>query len=536
MPKVSVIIPSYNHEKFVAEAIQSVLNQTYQDFEIVITDDGSTDNTVNVIKQFTDPRIRLFCFTINRGAAVAANNCLKEARGEFIAMLSSDDVFAIEKLEKQAKFLDEHLEMGAVLSYAHIIDEDGNDFTQEKHAYKEIFIQYNRNRFKWLNRFFFQGNCLCHPSALIRKKCYEDVGQYDERFAQLPDFDFWIRLCMKYEIHVMPEELIKFRIRDNEANASGNKPEAKIRLEIEHKQILKNYFSAEVRRYFSEIFPEAGLEINNEDDGEAIDLKIAMLAIQVGNRAYQCFGIDKLYDLLAIENNLNKNLKIECDLDAASLIKVTGQYDVFGIVSAEKLHLQIGQMQSDLEYLHSQLQLTEAELKVSRVVIQEQQVELERSHSQLQQTQAELERSQSQLQQTQAELERSHSRQQETQAELERSQSQLQQTQAELERSQSQLQQTQAELERSQSQLQQTHVELERSHSRQQETQIELENLRYEPEQSQLGWEKAQIQLRQAQNGWERAQTIITAMESSKFWKLRKIWFRIKRSSGLSSK
>lgn len=507
MPKVSVIIPSYNHEKFVAEAIQSVLNQTYPDFEIVITDDGSADNTVNIIKQFTDPRIRLFCFPKNRGAAVAANNCLRESRGELIAMLSSDDVFAVDKLAKQVNFLQEHAEVGAVFSYAQIIDEYGDDFAQENHFYKQIFIQNNRNRFEWLNHFFFKGNCLCHPSALIRKKCYEDVGKYDERFAQLPDFDFWIRLCMKYEIYIMPEELIKFRIRDNEANASGNKPEARIRHEIEQKQILHNYFSPEIRRDFSEIFPEAGLEINNEDDAESIDLQIAILAIKAGTPTHQCLGIDKLYDLLNSKNNYNEKLKIKSDFEVTNLIKITGQYDIFNNVSKEKLYLQIGQMQSELEYLHSQLQLTQAELEDSQVIIQEKQTALERSHAQIQVIQAKLEYSPIQLRQTEAELEEVQSELQQTQVELGLSQTKVKKIKAELECKPIKLQKAEVKLDNLQCQLQQKTCEL-------QQAEAELKSLH------------CQLQESQAELG--RSQITIAAIETSKFWQLRILWFKFR--------
>ena len=199
MPRISVIVPSYSHERCVAESIQSVLDQTYEDFEIIITDDGSTDGTVREIRKFRDTRIKRFCFEKNQGACVAANNCLKEASGEYIAMLSSDDAFLPDKLEKQVTFLDRHPETAAVFGYAEMIDEDGNKFTDETHFYYNIFNQPNRNRHEWLHYFFYKQNCLCHPSVLIRKKCYEDIGSYDERLAQLPDFDFWVRLSLKYK-------------------------------------------------------------------------------------------------------------------------------------------------------------------------------------------------------------------------------------------------------------------------------------------------------------------------------------------------
>jgi ubiquinone/menaquinone biosynthesis C-methylase UbiE/peptidoglycan hydrolase CwlO-like protein len=200
----------------------------------------------------------------------------------------------------------------------------------------------------------------------------------------------------------------------------------------------------------------------------------------------------------------------------------------------------------DLFQAHSQAQLQQiqAELERSQSQLQQTQVELERSHAQLQQTQAELERSHAQLQQTQAELERSHAQLQQTQAELERSHAQLQQTQAELERSHAQLQQTQAELERSHAQLQQTQAELERSHAQLQQTQAELErfqvqlqkpNEEYENKFDYVyqEWQETQKLLQQAQSEWRQTQDMIQAMETSKFWKLRQIWFQFKRTIGL---
>jgi len=123
MPKITVAIPSYNHEKYIAHAIRSVLEQTFQDFEIVITDDGSSDETLQVIREFTDPRIRIYCNEKNCGASAAMNNCIQQAKGEYIAILNSDDLFSPDKLEKQVDFLDKNPEIGAVFGYAQIIDD-----------------------------------------------------------------------------------------------------------------------------------------------------------------------------------------------------------------------------------------------------------------------------------------------------------------------------------------------------------------------------------------------------------------------------
>jgi glycosyltransferase involved in cell wall biosynthesis len=116
--KVSVIMTSYNHEQFVAAAIQSVLDQTFHDWELVIRDDGSTDGTSQVIASFDDPRIRYLGSGSNLGASLSANVCIEAARAPYVAILCSDDIFLPEKLARQVEFLDEHPEVAALFSNA----------------------------------------------------------------------------------------------------------------------------------------------------------------------------------------------------------------------------------------------------------------------------------------------------------------------------------------------------------------------------------------------------------------------------------
>jgi glycosyltransferase involved in cell wall biosynthesis len=333
MPRVSVIIPSYNHEKYVAEAIQSVLDQTYQDFEIVITDDGSSDSTVSIIKSFTDPRIKLFCFPKNQGAAVAANHCIAEAKGEFIALLNSDDAFVPEKLEKQVQFLDRNSKMGAVFSYAQFINEDSDDITHTNHLYQEIFLQKNRSRFDWLKYFFYHGNCFCHPSILIRRECYSKVGCYDPRFAQLPDFDFWIRFCQEYDCFILAENLVRFRIQKSQINASGDRPEVWNRFSFELPIILEQYLNPEVLENFTKIFPEAiedmELCINGLENKNLIKFLIARLALASKISAVQYFGISTIYRIFSDNKESLKEIKELYSFDFVDLIDLAGKQSVF---------------------------------------------------------------------------------------------------------------------------------------------------------------------------------------------------------------
>ena len=355
MPKVSVIIPSYNHEKYIAEAIQSVLDQTFQDFEIVIVDDGSADSTVNEIKKFRDPRIRLFTLKKNQGAAVAAKKCIAEAKGEYIAMLSSDDIFLQDKLEKQVKFLDMRQDIGAVFTYAHIIDEDGNEFRDENNFYLHIFNQPNKSRFEWLNYFFYKMNCLCHPSVLIPKKIYDEIGYYDLRFAQLPDFDLWIRLCMKSDIYILPEKLIKYRIREGDQNASGSRPEVLIRTSWELIQILDNFLTIKNIDEFVNVFPEIK-KLDEQIDAELIPYYLAQFAISVKYAPYQIFAINTLYKLLA-NKALSRKVKAKFNFTIIDFIKLTGTSDTlnfYGIHSRDILMQKKGEQVKSLNTLVDQ--------------------------------------------------------------------------------------------------------------------------------------------------------------------------------------
>jgi glycosyltransferase involved in cell wall biosynthesis len=326
MPRVSVIIVSFNHEKYITEAIRSVLDQTFQDFEIIIVDDASADGTVGKIKEFTDPRITLFASQKNQGTSLAANKCIEHARGEYLAHCGSCDVFLPDKLEKQVSFLDEHPDIGAVFAYAHIINETGSILPDVNSSYYNIFIQPNRSRDQWLNHFFYQGNCICGPSSLIRRKCFQDIGYYDVRFAELSDLDFLIRLCMKYKIHILPEKLIMFRAMIREADASGNRTLGRTRRRWEREQILTNFLSIRSADELCRIFP-AVREFKAILEDDLISFFIATLALETNSPAHHRFAIDVLFDLLG---NAVTAQKLEQQIGFAldDFIRLTGDLDL----------------------------------------------------------------------------------------------------------------------------------------------------------------------------------------------------------------
>ena len=329
MPLVSVIMPSYNHAKFIDAAIQSILDQTFQDYEIVITDDCSTDNSIEKIKKFTDPRIRLFHFAVNQGAASAANNSIREAQGKYIALLNSDDVFVPDRLEKQVRYLEEHPEIGAVFGQIELIDEEGRILDDKSHLYNTLFLQDNRSRQEWLRYFFYHGNCLCHPTMMIRRACYDSVGLYDERMAGLPDFDLWVRLTMKYEINILPDVLLRFRLLNREMNASAPRPDVLIGGEIERIQVLKRFLAIPDIDTFERIFPQVKgqLAVGWEN---LIPYVLAKLAIEVKLPGHQYFAIDTMFTLLADER-LASRIREKFDYTYSDLIVDARRYDIFNL-------------------------------------------------------------------------------------------------------------------------------------------------------------------------------------------------------------
>lgn len=206
-PLVSIILPSYNHGKYIGEAIESVLKQDFGDFEFLISDDASLDNTAEIIKKYNDPRIKAHFFKCNQGATLNGGYLLNQVKGKYVALINSDDVWLPNKLSTQVKFMESHPEYGACFTWAKLIDENGEDIK----AKDLVFNQPNRTQGGWLEYFFTKGNCLCHPSMLIKSEAYQVVGSYNLAMRQLPDFDMWVRLAKKYPIHIITDVYVAHR-------------------------------------------------------------------------------------------------------------------------------------------------------------------------------------------------------------------------------------------------------------------------------------------------------------------------------------
>ena len=242
-PTVSVIIPTYNRANLVAKAIKSVLSQTYQDFEIIVIDDGSTDNTEEIIRGFKDKRVKYIKkYKENKGSSVARNIGIKVARGKYIALLDSDDEWLPEKLDKQIKVIkNEFPEVGVVCSWSYNIDKKGNYISKRYLPKKDGYIYED----------LLSTNPISVPTVLIKKECFNRVGLFDDLLNAQEDWDMWIRIAKYYRFALIKVPLVKYRLHPNQISKNL---EVKIitanRILVKYANELKKRPDAHSKHYF----------------------------------------------------------------------------------------------------------------------------------------------------------------------------------------------------------------------------------------------------------------------------------------------
>ncbi len=201
IPKVSVVIPAYNAMRFLPHTVESVLAQTLQDFEVLIVDDGSKDNTASWAAAHPDPRVKLVSRP-NGGAAAARNTGVAAARGEYVAFLDADDLWQPTKLEKQVARMEADPEVGLVDTWISYINAAGEPIgkVMTQHLEGDVWaqmVEYNLVR--------------CGSTPLVRRRLFGEVGTFDESFRYAEDWEMWIRITARYRFAVVKEPLAAYR-------------------------------------------------------------------------------------------------------------------------------------------------------------------------------------------------------------------------------------------------------------------------------------------------------------------------------------
>jgi len=228
-PTVSVIIPTYNRFSFIGQAIASVLSQSFMDFEIIVIDDGSTDDTELVVREITDPRL-VYIRQENRGRSHARNFALFLARGRYIAFLDSDDLYLPNKLSLQVNYLNSHPNVDMLYTSAYCIDAVGNELDVNYIAsvsgriYKSIA--------------FFCPVTITLPTVMVRREIFSAVGGFDEKMDRFEDTDMWRRISKVAYIEALPEFTCKLRTHSDNILGAQNPDQIMASLDYYAKKII----------------------------------------------------------------------------------------------------------------------------------------------------------------------------------------------------------------------------------------------------------------------------------------------------------
>ena len=202
--KVSIIMGVYNGSRYIRDSIDSIINQTYKNWEFIICDDCSSDNTIDIIQEYmkNDSRIKLIKNDKNIGLAATLNKCLGQCTGEYIARQDDDDISLPERLEKQVKFLEQNTQYDLVGSRAYLIDKDNNIWGKSKLPTEKP---------ESIN--LLHGPCFIHPTIMIRKIVIDELNGYNEKALRVEDYDLWFRFfANNFKAFNMQESLIKYRL------------------------------------------------------------------------------------------------------------------------------------------------------------------------------------------------------------------------------------------------------------------------------------------------------------------------------------
>jgi len=273
--KVSVCIPVYNGSRYIGESIDSVLAQTYEDFDLIVCDNCSTDNTGEIVRSYHDKRITYTRNKENLGLVGNANRCLELAKGEYICIWHHDDIMLPDNLQRKVDFLDQNPKVGFVHSNLIRIDDFGETIAPQiwGKASKRDYIE---DGLTLLNNYLSKlhlGARIFIGAVLARRECYEKVGGFNPQFPHTNDSEMWIRMMLFYNVACIGTPLLKYRIHSISASSKWGEYNSLPYLK-EHYQVAESVFN----KYANEI-PQLNILKSNTF------LSFGMRAIQLANIA-----------------------------------------------------------------------------------------------------------------------------------------------------------------------------------------------------------------------------------------------------------
>jgi glycosyltransferase involved in cell wall biosynthesis len=289
-PLISVVFLCYNHEEYVKEAIESILAQTIQDFELIVVDDGSTDRTADIVRSFANNRIR-FVSQKNHGPGHAGGRAISMARGKYIAAMSGDDRSMPSRFEHQIRHL-ESTQADISFCRPKLIDSKGRALPDS--AWPIFYKREFTTQEELYRLLFFKGNFLCATSAMFRRTIPDKYGWVHCGLLQLQDYDLWVRLAPQVRFYLSDERVFEYRIIDNDGNLSHQKN--KWRDLYERTLVMRRFFEFASPDFIKGAFPEIDGQFTTSGTVE-FDAAVAKLFLLHKSPSIRRLGIERLVSI-----------------------------------------------------------------------------------------------------------------------------------------------------------------------------------------------------------------------------------------------
>lgn len=261
IPKVSVVLAVYNGATFISEAVESILNQTFSDFELIVINDGSSDDSEKILNFFNDPRIIRIKNERNLGLILSLNAGIKIARGEYIARMDADDISVPNRLEKQVEFLENNKNIGVLGTAVYRIDKKGS-------VISELIQPLSHEAIVWKMCF----ECaLIHPTVMMRKNILPEEGPYSLEFKHIEDTELWMRLIERVRFANLPDLLHKYRLHGSSIGNLQSNAQYRLSLVL-RKNFLSNFFKLNISPNLNSWFSSEDTILSEVEKEEGINL------------------------------------------------------------------------------------------------------------------------------------------------------------------------------------------------------------------------------------------------------------------------
>ena len=366
-PKFSILCPCFNHEKYISPYINSVLSQTYQDFELIIVDDCSTDKSVEIVKSFNDPRIKLIQHDYNKGVNVAFNTAFENSCGNIIIICASDDMFEPFALQKYKETF-ENEEVDVVYVNLSVINEN-NQLRQDFENSAMPVLKNDPCHFL-LHKMFFEDNALYSPGLAMSRKIMEKLYPLPSANSIYQDYKMNIEILGCTKTIILPDKLVKYRVVNDGKSLSSNNFTTAIRSELEEASLMDSFLKIQDVDLLKEIFAQEIEKTGIIPYSDTIKFFLGRMALLSNRKSRQLWGYHKIMEFY--NENLQKNiLKDRYNFVYKDLLGLVSYFkSVQMINSAEKQKLKLLELIFSLKNLpdkkHKQICVLGCKFKIKR--------------------------------------------------------------------------------------------------------------------------------------------------------------------------